>query len=85
VFIGVHPWLKLRLKKITTMVNSQQGRPAEAYKKKHSLFSEKFFFQQNLHDFVETLSTDPPLAPPLLKRRPNAGNAISRHRTRATI
>jgi len=58
VFIGVHPWLKLRLKKITTMVNSQQGRALEAYKKKHSLFSEKFFFQQNLHDFVETLSTD---------------------------
>jgi len=67
------------------MVNSQQPRAVESYKKKHSFYRGKFFFLQNLHDSDERLSTESRLAPPLLKRRPNAGNAISRHRTRATI
>ena len=71
--------------KFNNVVNSQQGQPVEAYKKKHSFNRVKFFFVQNLHDFNESLSTDPLLAPPLLKRRPNAGNRISCHRTRAII
>jgi hypothetical protein len=67
------------------MVNSQQGQGVGAYKKKHSFNRQKFFFRQKPHDSNETLSTNRGLAPPLLKRRTNAGNAISRHRTRATI
>jgi hypothetical protein len=63
------------------VVNSQQGRAVHAYKKKHSSFGEKFFFVRNMHDFDEWLSVGVGLAPPLLKRRPNPGNAISRHRT----
>ena len=84
-FICVHLRLKSLPSKINTMVNSQQGQSLNPYKKKHSCHREKFFFVQNLHDFDETLSLDLALAPPLLKRRPNAGNRISCHRTRATI
>jgi len=67
------------------VVNSQQGRVLETYKKKHSFINQNFFFVQNLHDFDELLSADSGLAPPLLKRRPNPGKGISRLRTRAII
>jgi hypothetical protein len=67
------------------VVNSQQGQAVEAYKKKHSINRQKFFFVQNMHDFNETLSTDCGLAPPLLKRRPNPGNSHFPIRTRAII
>jgi len=71
--------------KFNNMVKSQQAQPISTYKKKHSSNREKIFFVRNLHDFNESLSTKQQLAPPLLKRRPNAGNAISCHRTRPNI
>jgi len=70
------------LSKSNNVVNSQQGHSFAAYKKKHPLHESKFFFLQNVHDLDELVSARRWLAPPLLKRRPNAGNGISRHRTR---
>jgi hypothetical protein len=58
------------------VVNSTQGRVVRAYKKKHSLNRQKFFFMQNLHVCNELHSTFAWLAFPLLKGRPNPGKGI---------
>jgi len=57
------------LELLSTVVNSPQPQPVAAYKKKHSSNHQKYFLVLFLHDFNESPSIAPPLAPPVLKGR----------------